>query len=115
MAVCLLSVALGSPLTLPSPPRAAAFFDHELFHLYHRQVVGADAPHDNEPAWWTMWMEGLATYVSQRMNPGLDAWFLVSKSVEGLPERAGSLRRTLAWTTLGPTTYSRSRGPASRR
>jgi hypothetical protein len=104
-----------------------AFFDHELFHLYHRQVAGAEAPHDNEPAWWTMWMEGLATYVSQRMNPQLDAqhvlwyprdiaqrmesqraraaqlmlrdidktdmdgarWFLVSKSVDGLPERAG--------------------------
>jgi hypothetical protein len=112
---------------LHEPADMPAFFDHELFHLYHRQVAGAEAPHDNEPAWWTMWMEGLATYVSQRMNPGLDAqhvlwfprdivqrmdaqraraaglmlrdidkadmdgarWFLVSKSVEGLPERAG--------------------------
>jgi hypothetical protein len=58
---------------LHEPEDVPAFFDHELFHLYHRQVVGVDAPHDNEPAWWTMWMEGLATYVSQRMNPGLDA------------------------------------------
>jgi hypothetical protein len=50
-----------------------SFFDHELFHLYHRQVVGSRAPQGADPAWWTMWVEGLATYVSQRMNPGLDA------------------------------------------
>ena len=55
------------------PADMPAFFDHELFHLYHRQVIGFQAPQGNAPAWWTMWLEGLATYVSQRMNPGLDA------------------------------------------
>jgi hypothetical protein len=58
---------------LHTPADMPAFFDHELFHLYHRQVIGSQAPQGETPAWWTMWMEGLATYVSQRMNPGLDA------------------------------------------
>jgi hypothetical protein len=58
---------------LHDPADMPAFFDHELFHLYHRQVIGARAPQGEDPAWWTMWTEGLATYVSQRMNPGLDA------------------------------------------
>jgi hypothetical protein len=58
---------------LHEPADMPAFFDHEIFHLYHRQVIGARAPQDDEPAWWTMWTEGLATYVSQRMNPRLDA------------------------------------------
>jgi hypothetical protein len=55
------------------PADMPAFFDHELFHLYHRQVVGSRAPQGEDPAWWTMWVEGLATYVSQRMNLELDA------------------------------------------
>jgi len=58
---------------LHGPTDMPAFFDHEIFHLYHRQVVGSRAPQGEEPAWWTMWVEGLATYVSQRMNPGLYA------------------------------------------
>jgi hypothetical protein len=58
---------------LHGPKDMPAFFDHEIFHLYHRQVVGSRAPHGEDPAWWTMWVEGLATYVSERMNPGLDA------------------------------------------
>jgi hypothetical protein len=60
------------------PDDMPAFFDHELFHLYHDQVQGNETPQDS-PGWWTMWHEGLATYVSQRMNPSLDAqhvlWF----------------------------------------
>jgi hypothetical protein len=55
------------------PADMPAFFDHEIFHLYHRQVIGSRAPQGDEPAWWTMWVEGLATYVSQRMHPGLAA------------------------------------------
>jgi hypothetical protein len=55
------------------PADMPAFFDHELFHLYHRQVIGSQAPQGEDPAWWSMWTEGLATYVSQRMNPQLDA------------------------------------------
>ncbi len=55
------------------PADMPAFFDHEIFHLYHRQVSSLRAPGGEDPAWWTMWAEGLATYVSQRMNPRLDA------------------------------------------
>lgn len=50
-----------------------SFLDHEEFHLYHKQVMGKDTPQGEEPAWWTLWVEGLATYVSQRMNPERDA------------------------------------------
>jgi hypothetical protein len=61
------------------PADMPAFFDHEIFHLYHRRVLGSAAPEGDKPAWWSMWVEGLATYVSQRMNPALDAqhvlWF----------------------------------------
>lgn len=47
-------------------------FDHEFFHIYHQQVL---TPRRAEFAGWNplhlaLWAEGLATYVSQRMNPG---------------------------------------------
>jgi hypothetical protein len=74
------------------PADMPAFFDHEIFHLYHRQVIGSEAPQGEEPAWWTMWREGLATYVSQRMNSGLDAqqvlWYprdMVTRMEKDLP------------------------------
>lgn len=61
------------------PADMPAFFDHELFHLYHHQVLKGLEPKGDDPCWWSMWVEGLATYVSQRMNPELDAqhvlWF----------------------------------------
>jgi hypothetical protein len=64
---------------LHGPEDMPAFFAHELFHIYHRQVMGARLPDPENVTWWSMWEEGLATYVSQRLNPGLDAqqvlWF----------------------------------------
>jgi hypothetical protein len=51
-----------------------AFFHHELFHIYQAQVLGAQAPSgDNEPVWWALWNEGLASYVSWKLNPTLTA------------------------------------------
>jgi hypothetical protein len=41
---------------------------HELFHQYHYQI--APEISEDRAAWAFMWEEGLATYVSQRMNPG---------------------------------------------
>ncbi len=40
---------------------------HELFHVYHGEVV------DESPKvfYWSMWEEGLASYVSRRLNPGI--------------------------------------------
>lgn len=40
---------------------------HELFHVHHDAVVPA-AP---ETLYWAVWKEGLATYVSRELNPGL--------------------------------------------
>lgn len=42
----------------------AAFFHHELFHLYHRPRFGAC-----EAIWCSLWQEGLATYVASKLNP----------------------------------------------
>jgi hypothetical protein len=41
------------------------FFHHELFHLYHGRTFD-----DCNAVWCNLWSEGLATYVSHRMNPG---------------------------------------------
>jgi hypothetical protein len=64
---------------LHGPEDMSAFFAHELFHIYHRQVMGARLPDPENVTWCSMWEEGLATYVSQRLTPGLDAqqvlWF----------------------------------------
>jgi non-heme chloroperoxidase len=43
----------------------APFFHHELFHMYHLQFF----PNFTCLFWEYLWFEGLATYVSQLMNP----------------------------------------------
>jgi len=40
-------------------------FAHELFHVYHGEVVTEEP----ETFGWALWSEGLATYVSRRLNP----------------------------------------------
>jgi predicted Zn-dependent protease DUF2268 len=51
-----------------------AFFHHELFHIYQAQQIGAAVPTDDEqPVSWALWNEGLATYVSWKLNPTLTA------------------------------------------
>jgi hypothetical protein len=58
-----------------------AFFHHELFHIYQTQQIGADQvpPDETQPVWWALWNEGLASYVSWKLNPTLTApeifWF----------------------------------------
>ncbi|MDM7922055.1 MAG: hypothetical protein QUS14_07115 [Pyrinomonadaceae bacterium] len=51
----------------------AALFHHELFHMYHSQTVAAFKGKSREngevPLYWLVWGEGLATYVSHRLNP----------------------------------------------
>jgi uncharacterized protein YjaZ len=83
----------------------SSFFDHEIFHIYHKQVVSY--PAGDEPAWVMLWAEGLATYVSQRMNPGLDAqqvlWFprdMVTRMKSDTRRAAGLLLKDL--NTTGP-------------
>lgn len=41
------------------------FLDHELFHIYHARFFP-----DCDAVWCSLWQEGLAVYVAQRMNPG---------------------------------------------
>jgi hypothetical protein len=45
--------------------------EHELFHQYHYQI--APEISNERAAWAFMWEEGLATFVSQRMNPSTTA------------------------------------------
>lgn len=51
----------------------AALFHHELFHMYHSQVTsefqGTSREKGEVPLYWLVWGEGLATYVSHRLNP----------------------------------------------
>jgi choline dehydrogenase-like flavoprotein len=50
-----------------------AFFHHELFHIYQAQLIGADVPPDaTQPVWWALWNEGLASYVSWKLQSGAD-------------------------------------------
>ena len=90
-----LIAALHGEADLPS------FFDHEIFHLYHKQIIAAQLPKD-EAAWVTLWGEGLATYVSQRMNPHLNAqqvlWFprdIVARMQKETPRAAQLLLQDL--------------------
>jgi hypothetical protein len=57
---------------------------HEMFHQYHYQI--APEISENRAAWAYMWEEGLATYVSQRLNPGATA-----DQVLVLPDRLSEL------------------------
>jgi len=44
----------------------AAFFHHELFHLYHQQLIGECK---ESGIWESLWHEGLAVYVSHVLDP----------------------------------------------
>lgn len=47
----------------------AVIFSHELFHLYHFQINPPPADPDQIPLYRLIWQEGLACYVSSRLNP----------------------------------------------
>jgi hypothetical protein len=44
-------------------------FTHELFHVYHAERI----PKAPDAFYWNMWEEGLASYVSAKLNPGEQA------------------------------------------
>lgn len=66
---------------LHGPEDTQAFFAHEIFHIYHHELLGNAFPTDEQLVWWQMWEEGMATYVSKRLTPGLSEqqvfWFPV--------------------------------------
>lgn len=49
------------------PGGTTPFFHHELFHFYHKAYFT-----ECEVFWCSLWSEGLATYVSEQLNPGAD-------------------------------------------
>jgi Predicted Zn-dependent protease (DUF2268) len=49
--------------------RLAVILSHELFHLYHFQVNPLPRDADQVELYRLIWQEGLATYVSQVLNP----------------------------------------------
>jgi hypothetical protein len=51
-----------------SQDELGALFDHELFHMYHRQITGMGGGR-GDPLYRALWEEGLATYVSGVLNP----------------------------------------------
>ena len=78
-----------------------AFFHHELFHIYQAQVIGAAAPPDEtQPVSWALWAEGLATYVSWKLNPTLTApeifWIPRDMEAQMQPKLAEAARLLLA-------------------
>jgi len=78
-----------------------AFFHHELFHVYQAQQVGAAMPPDaTQPVSWALWGEGLATYVSWKLNPTLSApeifWMPRDMETQMQPKLAEAARLMLA-------------------
>jgi hypothetical protein len=55
---------------LQAPSDLPVLFSHELFHVYHGEVIGPAARQNLGVVWWGAWVEGLASYVSYRITPG---------------------------------------------
>jgi hypothetical protein len=89
-------------ITLLHPPRQLpAFFHHELFHIYQAQQLRETVPQDaQQPVWWALWNEGLATYVSSKLNPTLTAseifWIPRDLEEQMQPKLAEAARLMLA-------------------
>jgi hypothetical protein len=82
-----------------STTNLSVLFDHELFHMYHRQV--APSLFEGDEIWKRLWIEGLAEYVSWRMNATsseddvLLSGDLRSKGIPLLPHLSESILRAL--------------------
>jgi hypothetical protein len=71
-----------------------AFFDHELFHMYHRQITGGSGGM-GDPLYRALWEEGLATWVSGALNPQVSESAILGQP-EDLAERAEPLLPQIA-------------------
>ena len=76
------------------PDELGALFDHELFHMYHRQITGV-AGGRSDPLYRALWEEGLATYVSGALNPRVSESAILGRP-EDLAERAEPLLPQIA-------------------
>lgn len=81
------TVALGQKDITPG-------MTHELFHRYHHQFFDFEASR-NYPLWTTLWAEGLAQYVSEKLNPSASEVDL-SHVPAGSVQRVDATRRELA-------------------
>ncbi|MFL6300693.1 MAG: hypothetical protein ACJ71N_08825 [Terriglobales bacterium] len=98
------SLILGADVIASEPMRSRGILIiHELFHRYHYEVAGfSDDDSEHNPLWRALWVEGLATYVSMRLNPPAsmqDALIapsdLVLRAKRIVPELIGELRPNL--------------------
>lgn len=53
--------------TMHAPGQARPFFHHEIFHFYHHNYFP-----ECDAVWCSLWAEGLAVYVAEQLNPGID-------------------------------------------
>lgn len=67
---------------------------HELFHLYHAQQSHGE---DEERLFWSLWREGLATWVACGPSPDRASWSACGlPAIAREPSRAGELARRIA-------------------
>jgi hypothetical protein len=67
--------------------------DHELFHRYQHQYFAFE-PGNEEPLWVRLWAEGMATYVSRRLNrsaTNMDTLWISDANVRKMDNRKGKL------------------------
>jgi hypothetical protein len=63
--------------------------DHELFHRYQYKYFAFE-PQGDEPLWVRLWAEGIATYVSRRLNPSatnMDTLWISDADVRKMDDR----------------------------
>jgi hypothetical protein len=80
------TVALGQKDLIP-------VMQHELFHRYHHQFFDFEAS-SGYPLWTVLWAEGMATFVSERLNPSaseLDLGQVPLGMVRQVDDRRGRL------------------------
>ena len=64
------AMVLGVDSITETPEQIPVFIAHELFHRYHFAAAGfSDDEGERAPIRRALWAEGLATYVSAKLNP----------------------------------------------
>jgi hypothetical protein len=67
--------------------------DHELFHRYQHPYFAFE-PGNDEPLWTRLWAEGMATYVSRRLNPSAsntDTLWISDADVQKMDDRKAAI------------------------
>ena len=85
-------VALGQKDPIPD-------MTHELFHRYHSRFFDFK-PSSGYPLWTTLWAEGMAEFVAEKLNPTASDADLSLVPI-GMPQRVDARRKELAAGFLG--------------